>query len=227
NGLNFSEWSEQVQFHLGVLDLDLALSTDNPAALTDTSSTGQRSFHKAWERSNRLSLMFMRMTVANNVKSTIPVIDNAKEFVQSMENLSQSESVDKSRAGTLMGTLTTIKYDGSRTMHEHVTEIVNIAARLRSMGMKVDESFLVQFIINSLPSEYGPFQINYNTIKDKWNVAELQSMLIQEEARLKKQGIHSINLIGQSSGAKRKLGKKYGKGNKGPLNINESSCPNP
>ncbi|GAV67989.1 hypothetical protein CFOL_v3_11492, partial [Cephalotus follicularis] len=102
-----------------VLDLDLALSTDKPVALTDTSSTEQRSFHKAWERSNKLSLMFIQMTIANNIKSTIPVTDNTKEFMQSVENLSPFESVDKSRAGTLMGTLTTLKYDGSRTMHEH------------------------------------------------------------------------------------------------------------
>ncbi|GAV64671.1 UBN2_2 domain-containing protein [Cephalotus follicularis] len=122
--------------------------------------------------------MFMQMTVANNIRSKIPVTDNAKEFMKSTENLSQFESVDKSRAVTLMGTLTTLKYDGSRTMHEHVTEMENIAARLKSIGMKADESFLVQFIINSLPSEYGLFQINYNTMKDKWNVTELQSMLI-------------------------------------------------
>ncbi|GAV91167.1 hypothetical protein CFOL_v3_34566, partial [Cephalotus follicularis] len=96
NGLNFSEWSEQVQFHLGAMDLDLALSTDKPVAFTDTSSTEQMSFHKAWERSNRLSLMFMRMTVANNINSTIPVTYNAKEFMKSVENFSQSESVDKS-----------------------------------------------------------------------------------------------------------------------------------
>ncbi|GAV75949.1 hypothetical protein CFOL_v3_19425, partial [Cephalotus follicularis] len=102
-----------------LLDIDLALSTDKPAALTDTSSTEQRYFHKAWERSNRLSLMFMRMTAANNIKFTILVTDNAKELMKSVENISQSESADKSRAGTLMGTLTTIKYDGSRTMHEH------------------------------------------------------------------------------------------------------------
>jgi len=38
NGLNFPEWSEQVQFHLGVLDLDLALLTNKPAAITKTSS---------------------------------------------------------------------------------------------------------------------------------------------------------------------------------------------
>ena len=33
NGLNFSEWREQVNFHLGVLDLDLALLEEKSAAL--------------------------------------------------------------------------------------------------------------------------------------------------------------------------------------------------
>ena len=41
NGLNFPEWREQVQFHLGVQDLDLALLTEKPATLTDTSSAKQ------------------------------------------------------------------------------------------------------------------------------------------------------------------------------------------
>ena len=68
-----------------------------------------------------------------------------------------------------MYTLTTIKYDGSRTMHEHIVEMTNIAARLKSMGMEVNENFLVTFILNSLPPEYGPFHMNYNTLKDKWN----------------------------------------------------------
>ena len=56
-----------------------------------------------------------------------------------------------------MGTLTTMKFDGSRTMHEHVIEMINIVARLKSLRMNVDENFLIQFIINSLPSEYGSF----------------------------------------------------------------------
>ena len=37
--------------------------------------------------------------------------------------------------------------------------------------------------------------MNYNTIKDKWNVNELISMLIQEETRLKNQRVHSIHLL--------------------------------
>ena len=80
-----------------------------------------------------------------------------------------------------MSTLTTMKFDDSRTMHEHVIEMTNIATRLKTLGMAMDEGFLVQFILNSLPFEYGPFQMNYNTMKDKWNVHELHSMLVQEE----------------------------------------------
>nr|KYP42142.1 hypothetical protein KK1_036456 [Cajanus cajan] len=52
---------------------------------------------------------------------------------------------------------------------------------LNSMGMEVSESFLVQFILNTLPVEFGQFQVNYNTLKDKWNFQELRNMLNKEE----------------------------------------------
>ncbi|XP_057746512.1 uncharacterized protein LOC130965767 [Arachis stenosperma] len=121
------------------------------------------------------------MSIVNSIKSALPKSDNAKEFIKLVEE--RSQIADKSLVGTLMGTLTTIKFDGSRTMHEHVIKMINIAVRLKSLGMKVDENFLVQFILNALPFEYDPFQMNYNTVKDKWNVHELHSMLVQEETR--------------------------------------------
>jgi hypothetical protein len=110
-GVNFSEWREQVNFHLGVQDLDLALLEDKPTALTTTSTEAEKLHHKAWERSNRLSLMFIKMTVANNIKSTIPQKESAKEYMQFVEE--RFRSADKSLAGTLMAELTTMKFDGS------------------------------------------------------------------------------------------------------------------
>ena len=217
NGLNFSDWREQVQFHLGVLDLDLALQTEKPAAITETSSADERAFYKAWERSNRLSLMFMRMTIASNIKSTLPQKDiTAKEFFDIVED--RFQTADKSLAGTLMAELTTMKFDGTRTMHDHVIEMTNIAAKLKALGMGVDDFFLTQFILNSLPPQYGPFQIHYNTIKDKWNVNELTNMLVQEETRLNKLGNHSVHLVSQ--GAKRKWKKPKGMKH-GPPKTNE------
>ncbi|XP_027338311.1 uncharacterized protein LOC113852273 [Abrus precatorius] len=137
----------------------------------------------------------------------------------------RSQTADKSLAGTLMSTLTNMRFDGSRTMHEHVVEMTNIAARLKSLGMIVDESFLAHFILNSLPTEYGPFQVNYNAMKDKWNVHELHNMLVQEEIRLKNQGSHSVHYVSHKGhqGAGKKVVKKHDKG-KGPLKINEASA---
>lgn len=37
NGTNYSEWKEQVEFSLGVLELDMALLKEKPAPLTDIS----------------------------------------------------------------------------------------------------------------------------------------------------------------------------------------------
>ena len=58
-----------------------------------------------------------------------------------------------------------MKFDGSRTMHENVIEMTNVVAKLKSLETKVEQNFLVQLIINSLPFEYNPFEMNYNTIK--------------------------------------------------------------
>ncbi|KAK4726697.1 hypothetical protein R3W88_031614 [Solanum pinnatisectum] len=82
NGLNFSEWHEQIQFHLGVMDLDLALLNDKSTVITNKSSGDEKSFHKSWEHSNGLSLMSMRMIVANNIKSTIPQTESAREYLK-------------------------------------------------------------------------------------------------------------------------------------------------
>ena len=96
-----------------------------------------------------------------------------------------------------MTKLTTMKFDGTRGIQEHVLEMINLVAELKTLRMNVDEFFLMQFILNSLPSQYGPFQINYNTMKDKWNLTQLANMLNQEEARLKQLEQHSVHLVSQ------------------------------
>lgn len=75
----------------------------------------------------------------------------------------------------LMNELMTKKFDWSQPIHDHLTSMANLAAMLKIMGM--DVIFLVKFIINS----FGQFQVNYNTIKEKWNLQEINVMLIQEQ----------------------------------------------
>jgi len=155
NGLNFLEWSEQVQLHLGVLDFDLAFEVEKSAAITDANRHEAKTHYKAWERSNRLNLIFIRICLANNINSARPKTNNTKEFMKFVEE--RSKTVNKSLTETLMSMLTTMKFDGSHTMYEHVIEMENITTRLKSLGMVVDEGFLVPFILSLFPFKYGLF----------------------------------------------------------------------
>ena len=94
--------------------LGLARLNDKPTAITDKSGEDDKSFHKLWELSNRLSLTLMRIIVANKTKSNIPQTESAKESLKFVEE--HFRSTDKSRAGTLMVELTTTKFDGSCSM---------------------------------------------------------------------------------------------------------------
>ena len=64
------------------------------------------------------------MSIVSNIKSALSKTDSLREFTKFVEE--HSQITDKSLAGTLMSTLTTIKFDGFRTMHEHVIEMTNI-----------------------------------------------------------------------------------------------------
>ena len=150
----------------------------------------------------------MRMTSANNIKTSLHQTEFASEFLKSVEE--SFKRADKSLAGTLMAELTTMKYDGQKGIQQHILNMTEKATKLKALGMGMDESFLVQFVLNSLPSQFAPFKIHYNTNRDQWNLNELTSKSIQEEVRLRQEG-HNLALA-VTHGVMKKKGKfKKGK----------------
>ena len=107
--------------------LDLARLNDKPTAITDKSGEDDKSFHKLWELSNRLSLTLMRIIVANKIKSNIPQTESATKYLKFVKEFFHSD--DKSLAGTLMAKLAIMKFNGSRGMQNHIIEMTNIATR--------------------------------------------------------------------------------------------------
>ena len=52
-------------------------------------------------------------------------------------------SADKSLVVTLMAELTTMKFDGTRRMHDHILVMSNLDAKHKALRMNMDESFIV------------------------------------------------------------------------------------
>ena len=77
-----------------------------------------------------------------------------------------------------------IRITSVRGVREHIMQMRDIVAQLKKLRIDMMESFLVHFILNTLPHQYGPFKIPYNTHKDKWSINELMTMCVQEEERI-------------------------------------------
>nr|GEW24394.1 hypothetical protein MANES_01G061700 [Tanacetum cinerariifolium] len=84
----------------------------------------------------------MRMAIANNIKSTLPGIENqnANFFLKLVAE--KFCSADKALARTLMDEFTTIKLNSLKSMQQHVRDMTNTATRLKTLGnpkKKIDE----------------------------------------------------------------------------------------
>jgi len=56
DGLNFSNWNEQVLFHLGVMDIDLAILKEKLVVINDYSSNEQKAYYKALGKNKQTQL---------------------------------------------------------------------------------------------------------------------------------------------------------------------------
>jgi hypothetical protein len=68
NGTNYEDWKDSLDLYLSINDLDLALRTDKPAALTNASTEDQKTFYKEWEKFNRKSLKVITYTMEKSVR---------------------------------------------------------------------------------------------------------------------------------------------------------------
>ncbi|XP_021833948.1 uncharacterized protein LOC110773733 [Prunus avium] len=94
-GSNYKSWKQDIEILLGLMDYDLAIREDEPAALTEASTTAQRTKHEKWEKSNRMALNVMRRAMTSAVRWGIPVCDKAKNFLEAIEiKFKESEKVE-------------------------------------------------------------------------------------------------------------------------------------
>ena len=77
---------------------------------------------------------------------------------------------------------------------DHIRRMRDKAAQLKSLEVTVLDTFLVHYILNTLPQQYSPFKISYNIHKDKWSINELLAMCVQEEGRLMMEEGEKVNL---------------------------------
>lgn len=203
NGSNFKKWKEDVIIVLGLMDFDLALREEEPAAITEESSAEQKQHFGKWEKANRMALLIMKRAMSATIRGGIPTCEKAKDFLEAVE--AKFKESDKAETGNLMTKLTTLKYDGTGSVREHIMRMIDVSQKLKDLEVPIDDNFLVHMALNSLPPKYAQIKVSYNTQKDKWSLDDLISICAQEENRLKDEKTPVVYLVHAGHHGKKKI----------------------
>ena len=181
-GDNYKIWKERILLHLGYMDIDYAIRKSEPPEVTEESTPTEVALYERWEKSNRLSVMFIKTKITAGIRGSVEQYDKVQDLLKAIGE--QFVTSNKALASTLIMKFSSIRITSVRGVREHIMQMRDIAAQLKKLGIDMSESFLVHFILNTLPHQYGPFKISYNTHKDKWSINELMTLCVQEEERL-------------------------------------------
>ncbi|KAA8535629.1 hypothetical protein F0562_030632 [Nyssa sinensis] len=70
-GDNFKKWKEKVLLHLGWMDIDYAMRKNEPPVVTNTSTEAEIALYEHWERSNRVSVMFIKTKISAGIRGSV------------------------------------------------------------------------------------------------------------------------------------------------------------
>ena len=76
-GDNYKIWKERILLHLGYMDIDYGIRKSKPLEVTEESTPAKLVLFERWERSNRLSVMFIKTKITTGIRGSIEQYDKA------------------------------------------------------------------------------------------------------------------------------------------------------
>ena len=69
DGDNYKVWKKRILLQLGCMDIDYAITKDE-AIITEPNTPAQLALHERWERSNRLSVMYIKTKISASIRGS-------------------------------------------------------------------------------------------------------------------------------------------------------------
>ncbi|RVW55351.1 hypothetical protein CK203_001744 [Vitis vinifera] len=129
--------------------------------LTSASTAEQKAAMEKWERSNCISLMIMKHSIPEAIRGAILEETRAKTFLDQIAN--RFATNEKVETNTILSKLVSMRYKRKENIKEYIMEMSNLVTKLKALKLELSEDILVHLVLISLPTQFSPFKINYNT----------------------------------------------------------------
>ncbi|XP_057985420.1 uncharacterized protein LOC131170388 [Hevea brasiliensis] len=193
NGSNFDDWKESLSMYLPIAQLDLALRVDAPAELTNESTVIEKTYHEKWQNSNRVCLMVIKYNIDKSIRQGIPDKESAKEFLQTVAE--KFKKFVKAQKSHYLYLLEHSQYDGVSGVRKQIMTLISYFNKLKYFDLDLRESFLVWFILESLPPQLKILKTSYNFQQGEWTVDQLIVIVCQEDESMRKGNTPSVNYV--------------------------------
>ena len=99
------------------MDIDYAIKKDEPI-ITATSTPDEIALYERWERSNRLSVMFIKTKISAGIQGSVDQHDKVKALLKAIDE--QFETSDKALASTLIMRFSSLRLTNVRGVREYI-----------------------------------------------------------------------------------------------------------
>ena len=131
------------------MDIDCAIRKDELDPITETNTAKVVYLYDKWEMSNRLSVMFINTKIFVGICGSVEQIDKVKPILKAIDE--QFVNSDKALASTLIMQFSSTKLTGITGVRDHIMRMRDIAVQLKSLEVTMSNTFLVHYILNTLP----------------------------------------------------------------------------
>ncbi|RDX64378.1 hypothetical protein CR513_57075, partial [Mucuna pruriens] len=141
---------------------------------------------KVWKEAVEIVLDCMDLDLTLRIEETTPTLDNLQkvkidkwECSNGMCLVIMKHFIPKAFRGFIFESQSASR----RNIRECIMKVSNLATKLKSLKLELDEDLIVHLVLISLPTHFGQFKVSYNTQKDKWSLNELISHYVKKEER--------------------------------------------
>ncbi|XP_006605103.1 uncharacterized protein [Glycine max] len=103
------------------MDIDYVIRKDEPPAITDESSPADVTLYEQWERSNRLSVMFIKTKILVGIRGSIDQHEKVRDLLKAIDD--QFITSNKTLASTLIMKFSSLRLTNVKGVREYIMKM--------------------------------------------------------------------------------------------------------